>query len=198
VGDGGGLPQAQVWQSLNPDGSPVLLAVNVSPRQVLHPGLIGLVTRALADSMLDPALLSLEITEQTVTEDTEATARVLGQLRELGIEIALDDFGPGYSSLAHLKHFPVNTIKVDRSFVAGLVTDRSDHSIVAAVISLAHGLGLRAVAEGVESEEQLGDLRLLNCDFAQGFHFSRPRPPEAIESMFAGVEEGSLRPASVA
>ena len=164
---------------------------------MLHPGLIGVVERALADSELDPALLSLEITEQTVTEDTEAAARVLGQLRELGIEIAIDDFGTGYSSLAHLKHFPVNTIKVDRSFVSGLATDRSDRSIVAAVISLAHGLGLRAVAEGVETEEQLGDLRLLHCDFGQGFHFSRPQPPELIERLFAPEADRSRRPASV-
>ncbi len=118
-------------------------------------------------------------------------------VRELGIEIALDDFGTGYSSLAHLKHFPVNTIKVDRSFVSGLATDRSDCSIVAAVISLAHGLGLRAVAEGVETEEQLGDLRVLHCDFAQGFHFSRPQPPELIERLFAPEADRSRRPASV-
>ena len=129
--------------------------------------------------MLGPGALELEITESVVMDQSEAGIRALRQLRDLGVRLVLDDFGTGYSSLAYLKHLPLDTLKVDRTFVAGL-DEAADRSIVDAVIALAHGLGMAVVAEGIETSRQEERLRELGCDFGQGYLFARPMPADKI------------------
>ncbi|MFL6191037.1 MAG: EAL domain-containing protein, partial [Actinomycetes bacterium] len=121
-----------------------------------------------------------EITETVLMEDVESTSGALTELKSLGVSLTVDDFGTGYSSLAYLKRFPVDELKIDRDFVAGLLTDQEDSAIVAAIINLAHTLGVAAVAEGVENADQVRRLRELGCDFGQGYHFGRPLPPDDL------------------
>jgi diguanylate cyclase (GGDEF)-like protein/PAS domain S-box-containing protein len=167
--------QAGDWARQHPDRR-VTLRVNLSGRQFAQPDLVAQVTHALESGGMRPASLCLEITETALMADPVSGLRVLNDLRELGIELAIDDFGTGYSSLAYLKRFPVDVLKIDRSFVAGLGQDPDDTSIATAIISLARSLGLRVVAEGVETRLQLDELRRLGCDGAQGFLFARPVP----------------------
>jgi EAL domain-containing protein (putative c-di-GMP-specific phosphodiesterase class I) len=126
----------------------------------------------------DPASLWLEITENTLMRDAESAVHTLTELRSLGVRLAVDDFGTGYSSMSYLKRFPVQALKVDRTFVDGIGREPEDSAICTAVVSLAHALGLRAVAEGVETPEQLAELRTLGCELAQGYLFGRPAPAE--------------------
>jgi EAL domain-containing protein (putative c-di-GMP-specific phosphodiesterase class I) len=129
-------------------------------------------------------------------EEAEFTVQTLQQLKELGVSLAVDDFGTGYSSLLYLKRFPVDVLKIDRSFIAGLGQDAEDSTIVRAVVSLAHAMGLQAIAEGVETVEQLNELRVLRCDLAQGFHWSRPLPPQEMEAWLHDYAAGGARPRS--
>ncbi len=172
------------------------IAVNVSSRQILGNAIVDVVASALADSRLDPALLTLEITESTLIDDAVGASMLLGSLREMGVNLALDDFGTGYSSLTYLRSFPINIIKVDRSFVRTIGSDHDDTAIVAGVISLAHNLNVRVVAEGVESHEQLATLVMLHCDFLQGFLFSAPVVASSIGTLLEGPSLG--RPSDVA
>lgn len=165
------------------------VAVNLSARQVGDPRLVDRVTAALADSELDPTRLTLEITETTVMADTRAAIAVLRSLKGLGLNLAIDDFGTGYSSLSYLKHFPVDTIKIDRSFVAGLGHDPDDPIIVGAIIRLADRLGVETVAEGVETAEQAEELLRLGCNYAQGYFFRRPDSPEAVAAYLGLAED---------
>jgi diguanylate cyclase (GGDEF)-like protein/PAS domain S-box-containing protein len=164
-----------------PGGPPLTASVNLSARQLTSPGLVELVADALADSGLDPISLCLEITESVLMEDAEANRLALEELKALGLSIAVDDFGTGYSSLLYLRRFPVDGLKVDRSFVAGLGDSTEDRAIVAGVVGLAHALGMSAVAEGVETPEQAARLKDMGCGLAQGFHWSRPMPAEELE-----------------
>jgi diguanylate cyclase (GGDEF)-like protein len=157
-----------------PEG--LALSVNLSARQLAQPDLVATVRRALAETGTDPAMLCLEITESAVMESGAATTAQLRALKSLGVRLAIDDFGTGFSSLAHLRRFPVDMLKIDGTFVAGLGREPQDASIAAAVISLAHALGLSTVAEGVETEQQLDVLRRLGCDLGQGHLFARPQP----------------------
>ena len=177
--------QSARWQRAAPEAPPVRIAVNLSVRQLALPQFEEAVRSILAETEIDPMSLSLELTETVLMEAAPATLAILGRLREMGIRLAIDDFGTGYSSLSYLKHFPVDTLKVDRSFVKGLGVDPEDSAIVAAVVGLAHTLGLSAVAEGVETEGQLKHLRLLECDLAQGYYFAHPQPAEAVEKLFS-------------
>jgi diguanylate cyclase (GGDEF)-like protein len=151
------------------------VSVNLSARQFTSDELVDDVTRILAETGLEPTALEIEITESIVMDQSEAGIRALRELRDLGVRLVLDDFGTGYSSLSYLKHLPLDMIKVDRSFVAGL-DGSADRSIVDAVIALAHGLGIGVVAEGIETASQLDRLRELGCDLGQGYLFSRPVP----------------------
>jgi EAL domain-containing protein (putative c-di-GMP-specific phosphodiesterase class I) len=144
-----------------------------------------MVRRAMAETGIDPATLCLEITESAVMESGSATTAQLRALKSLGIRLAIDDFGTGFSSLAHLRRFPVDVLKIDGTFVAGLGHEPQDASIAAAVISLAHALGLDTVAEGIETEEQLTILRSLGCDLGQGYLFGRPAPIEETVHLLA-------------
>ena len=175
--------QAASWSG---NGQAPAVSVNLSARQLSRPDLVDAVDAALRDSGLDPDRLWLEITESVLMEDADATVVALERLRELGVHLSVDDFGTGYSSLAYLRRFPVDALKVDRSFVAGLGKDPEDSAIVEAVVSMAHSLRLSVVAEGVETEEQLARLRDLGCELAQGFYFAAPVPPSALEPYRAG------------
>jgi EAL domain-containing protein (putative c-di-GMP-specific phosphodiesterase class I) len=167
--------QAAQWRDR---GSELSISVNLSPRQLAEPGLTDDVARVLHLTGIDPEVLWLEITESTLMRDAETAVRTLGSLRALGVGLAVDDFGTGYSSMSYLKRFPVQALKVDRTFVDGLGRDPEDSAICTAVVTLAHALGLRAVAEGVETAEQLAELRTLGCELAQGYLFGRPAPAE--------------------
>lgn len=167
----------QGWRQ---EGFPALrVAVNISARELVNPDFFRTVAQALAESGLPASCLELEITESTAMQDPEVSIANLGKLKALGISIAIDDFGTGYSSLAYLKLLPIDRIKLDRTFVKDIETDPNDAAICTATIGLAHNLGLRVVAEGVETAAQLDYLTRLGCDTMQGFHFSRPLPAGA-------------------
>jgi diguanylate cyclase (GGDEF)-like protein/PAS domain S-box-containing protein len=163
------------------------VAVNLSTKQLSQPNLAKRVAALLERHRLPPAQVSLclEITESLMLEDPMVTGGLLGDLARLGVRLAIDDFGTGYSSLAYLRRFPVHTLKVDRSFVSGLGVDADSRAVVAAIIELAHALGLEVVAEGVEEQEQLDALVDLGCDRAQGFLFARPAPPETLPELLS-------------
>ena len=174
--------RAAVWRAL---GLPALrMSVNLSARQFQQAGLAQRVSAALERSNLPPACLELEITESTVMRDTGEAASVLRSLKALGVALSIDDFGTGYSSLSYLKRFPIDVLKIDRSFVADVTADPNDAAIARAIIALAHTLNLEAVAEGVETAEQVAFLRENGCDEIQGYYYSPPVWPEQIEQMF--------------
>jgi diguanylate cyclase (GGDEF)-like protein len=152
------------------------IAVNISVRQFLQPDLAGVIGRVLARSGLPARCLELEITESTAMEDLEASGQILRALQDMGVRIAIDDFGTGHSSLSYLKNFPIQTLKIDRSFVKDIPADANDAAIASAAIAMAHSLGLAVIAEGVETVEQLEFLRERACDAFQGYLISRPLP----------------------
>jgi diguanylate cyclase (GGDEF)-like protein/PAS domain S-box-containing protein len=163
--------QAQAWRESGV--GPLRISVNVSARQVEQPGLVQAVAGALAEAGLPPQHLHLELTEGAVMRQLESVTFTLAELREMGVGISVDDFGTGYSSLGYLKRFPIDTIKIDRSFVQDVTTDQNDAAIVTTVIAMARGLNLRVIAEGVETESQLNFLRENDCHEFQGFLLSR-------------------------
>ncbi len=170
--------QIQAWQRLGLQ--PIPVSVNLSARQFQQPNLAQTIATILTDTHTPPHLLDLEITETAAMQDVEFTCAILEELRSMGVQISIDDFGTGYSSLNYLKRFPLNALKIDRTFVDDLTRDASDAAIVAAVITLGHGLNLRIVAEGVETQAQADLLRSLQCDVIQGYWFS---PPLTAEDM---------------
>jgi EAL domain-containing protein (putative c-di-GMP-specific phosphodiesterase class I) len=163
----------------------VRVAVNVSARQ-FRAGLLDTVASALADTGLAPDCLELEITEGLLIEDPKAASDVLAKLKALGVHVAIDDFGLGYSSLSYLKHFPLDSLKIDRGFVHGLSIDADDAAIARAIIALAHSLELKVVAEGVETTQQLAFLREHKCDAVQGFLYGAPVDAEEMGALLAG------------
>jgi diguanylate cyclase (GGDEF)-like protein/PAS domain S-box-containing protein len=175
--------QAAIWRADTEVGLDLVMAVNLSPREFRHPRLVQDVGQVLAESGLDASGLEVEITEGTAMGDADATVKTLEHLKAIGIRLAIDDFGTGYSSLGYLKRFPIDVLKVDRSFVAGLPANRGDAAIVRAVVGLTRALGLKAVAEGVETTEQLAELRGLGCDQGQGYLFGRPTATEVADVM---------------
>ena len=168
--------QAKRWQDSGLPGTRV--AVNLSARQFREATLGQTVGRALAESGLDPRLLELEITESMVMQEPEKAAALLQDLKAMGLYLSIDDFGTGYSSLAYLKRFPIDSLKIDRSFIKDIPANSDDLAITQAVIAMAHGLRLRTVAEGVENEEQLEWLKRFGCDEVQGYLFSKPLPAD--------------------
>jgi diguanylate cyclase (GGDEF)-like protein len=165
--------QARAWQAQAPG---LRIAVNLSPRQFRQKDLVTTVAQVLRDTGLAPHLLELELTEGMLMHHADDTVHTLARLGEMGVHLAIDDFGTGYSSLSYLKRFPIDTLKIDRSFVKDLHDGHDDAAIVKAIVAMARGLGLGVVAEGVETEAQARYLRSLACDMAQGFHFGRPMP----------------------
>ena len=172
--------------------TPLFVSVNLSARQFTQSDLVDDVAQTLVRSALEADALELEITESVLMDQSEAGVRALRDLRGIGVRLVLDDFGTGYSSLSYLKHLPLDTIKIDRSFVAG-IEQSADRSIVDAVIALAHGLGIGVVAEGIETDAQADQLRELGCDLGQGYLFSRPVPAEQTATLLRG-RPGRPRP----
>lgn len=176
--------QLRHWHRLEAAGPSGSVEVNLSARQIDDPGIVPTVEQILDRTGLPPEHLTLEITESALMRDAAAALVVLRALKEIGVLLAIDDFGTGYSSLSYLQRFPLDIVKVDRMFVEVLGGGPEGEEIVSAVISLAHALGLKVVAEGVETVEQLIALRALRCDFAQGYLFSRPLPAEELRAGF--------------
>ncbi len=175
------------------------MAVNLSAHHLRHAGLAERVGKVMAERGLDPSGLCIELTESVLMEDRDRHAATLGSLRRMGVRLAIDDFGTGYSSLTYLRRFPVDIVKIDRSFVAGLGSDPRDTAIVRGVIELAHALDLVVVAEGIERPEQLEELRTLRCDLAQGYLFAHPEPAGVVGGRLAGEHwpPAAARPAPV-
>lgn len=175
--------QARRWRD---NGFEALrVGVNLSPRQFQQPDLVPMVERLLKETGLDAESLELEVTESSVMKNAASSIRTLGELKAMGIKIAVDDFGSGYSSLSYLKSLPIDVLKIDQSFVRDMTADPKDAAIVMAIIQLAHSLQLEVKAEGVETEEQLRFLSLLRCDAMQGYLFCRPVPADAFEQLLA-------------
>jgi diguanylate cyclase (GGDEF)-like protein len=175
--------QTARWCAELPHESPLSIAVNLSARQLADPDLVGTVESVLAATRLDPARLTLEINETVLVENRVQFAAVLHQLAARGVRICIDDFGTGQSSLAHLNVLPVHSLKIDRSLIEGLGTQRQESAIVSAIIGLGHALGLAVTAEGIENDMQLHTLRQLGCDLGQGYYFARPQPGQITRAL---------------
>jgi len=167
--------------------------VNLSARQVAQPDLLQRIKEALETSKLNPHCLKLEITESVVMENAEAAAQMFKQLRSLGVQLSIDDFGTGYSSLSYLHRFPLNYLKIDRSFVMRLTTD-NDNAIVRTISTLARNLGMEVIAEGIETDEQYQQLKMLGCEYGQGYLFSRPVNNDAVPHLLAQDAHRDLEP----
>lgn len=172
--------QVRLWQKEHPDDPPLELSANVSPHQFRQANLAQEVLRILERAGLDPRYLKLEITESVMVQEAAAEA-ALQELKDSGVKLAMDDFGTGYSNLSYVKRLPVDTLKIDRSYVAGLGTNAEDTAIVHATVVFAEALGLKVTAEGIENAEQMARLRELGCELGQGYHFSKPLPGEQVQ-----------------
>lgn len=166
-------------------GLPIKMAVNISPRQFQHNNLLKSVKTSLTKIEVDPTCLDLEITESLLLNNSDMVIATIHELGQLGVRFSVDDFGTGYSNFAYLKNLPISQIKIDQSFVQHMTTNPSDAAIVEAIISMAHSLGLQTIAEGVETSEQLGILRELGCDAAQGYYFNMPMASEEVVHLLA-------------
>src|SRR4029079_11466668 len=161
------------WQQ-HRDGEPLIVSVNLSPRQFMQKNLAAQIQADCAEAGLAASSLKLEITESMLMKDPQMVCSTLKELKSLGVRIGIDDFGTGYSSLSYLHSFPIDTLKIDRSFITGIESEQEKIEIVRTVINLAHGLGLEVTAEGIENIAQLNILRNLGCDTGQGYFFSAP------------------------
>jgi diguanylate cyclase (GGDEF)-like protein len=188
--------QIALWKELAVSEHHPIVSINLSARQLLHTGLVDEVAASIREAGIASSDLCLEITESVMLEDTVSVIERLEGLRDLGIELTVDDFGTGYSSLGYLKRLPVSSVKVDRSFVNGLGRDADDSAIVAAVVSMAHALGLEVVAEGVETAEQIVELEALGCDLAQGNYFAKPQLANVVTSLLRHPLQWRRRPAA--
>jgi diguanylate cyclase (GGDEF)-like protein/PAS domain S-box-containing protein len=190
--------QVNAWQERWPAPAPLTIAVNLSARQLQHPGIVDEVHAALAAAGLDPQSLVLEITETAIMEQLDAAITILTELRRLGVRLALDDFGTGYSSLSYLQRLPVDILKIDRSFVAGVAKSTEDSALARGILTLGQTLGLETVAEGIETAEQLAALRELGCQLGQGYYFARPLGPAAVDALLERHYPGAHTPTTPA
>jgi diguanylate cyclase (GGDEF)-like protein len=179
--------QAYEWRKKYPTATPLVTSVNLSIKQFKQSGLLQEISELLQETKLDPQGLQLEITESTVSSDVEFAADLLQKLRGLGIELAIDDFGTGYSSLMSLQQFPVNELKIDKVFIDGIGNNAQDMAITKLVIDLAHTVGVRATAEGVETADQLAQLQSMGCDQAQGYYFCGPLSGDAATDLLGNT-----------
>ena len=174
--------QARLWADLGL--RPVPISINVSPRQFARREIAQTLGKAIESNGISPSQIKVEITESTIVQDVRKTLVALRDFKALGVRVAIDDFGTGFSSLTHLKRFPIDELKIDRSFVRDISNDPDDAAIAEAVIALARSMNLTVVAEGVETEAQMTFLREHACDNIQGYYFSRPRPASEIPGLF--------------
>ncbi len=179
--------QNKTWQ--NSGLKPIRMSVNLSSQQFLSKDLMQFVSKTLREFSIDPRYLELEITEGVLMKNKETTIEMLHELKKMGMRLSMDDFGTGYSSFSYLKRFPLDVIKIDRSFIMDIPDHEDDKAIVSAIIAMAHRLGMSVIAEGVETEEQLAFLKEHRCDEAQGFLISRPMPTEEASLFIAGEEQ---------
>jgi EAL domain-containing protein (putative c-di-GMP-specific phosphodiesterase class I) len=170
--------EVREWQQKTPDGDRLSVSVNLSAKQFHHADLVETIRSAITESGLPGESLGIEITEGVLIDNTSTAGAMLGEMRKLGARIYLDDFGTGYSSLSYLQRFPIDAVKIDRSFVSRLGPKAEGHEIVQAIVTLAHNLGMRVIAEGIETADQLALLRRLKCGYGQGWLFSKPIPHE--------------------
>ncbi len=175
--------QLRSWQELFPSDPPLTVNVNITPKQFAQADLAAQIGKTLQETGLDPHCLNLEITETIAMADADRSAVVLSELKALGVCLDIDDFGTGYSSLSRLQRFPVDTLKIDRSFISRMDADVETREIVRIILMLAHGLGLKVVAEGVETQAQADMLKEMGCELAQGYLYSKPAPSETIEQL---------------
>jgi diguanylate cyclase (GGDEF)-like protein/PAS domain S-box-containing protein len=185
--------QLRDWQRLHPALADLQMSVNISANDIAHPSFVPRVTRAIVESGLQARHLTLELTENIITSRVESALPLLAELRELGVGLAIDDFGTGYSSLSHLSSLPIDTLKIDRSFVRKLKSGSNEAAVVQAVVLLGSSLGKAVVAEGIETPTQLDQLQALGCDFGQGYHMSRPLEAHAARQLIDHMLEGALR-----
>jgi PAS domain S-box-containing protein len=183
--------QLRAWQALFPSDPPLTVNVNITPKQFAQPDLASQIGKTLKETGLDPCCLNVEITETIAMGDADRSALVLAELKALGVRLDIDDFGTGYSSLSRLQRFPVDTLKIDRSFVSRMDTDVETGEIVRIIVMLAHGLRLKVVAEGVETQAQADLLRDIGCELAQGYLYSKPVPAETIEQLLGNAANAS-------
>ncbi|MEO7744090.1 MAG: EAL domain-containing protein [Usitatibacter sp.] len=181
------LKQAKTWQSA---GRPLTISVNVSARQLVRSNFVDRLRRLIQETGIDPHVVELEVTESVIIEGAGEARTALDEIAALGVGIAIDDFGTGYSGLAYLKRLPIDTVKIDQSFVRDLTIDPDDAAIVTAILAMAKGLGLDVVAEGVETEEQLAELERLGCRRAQGYLLARPMTAAAVRALLARAPHG--------
>jgi diguanylate cyclase (GGDEF)-like protein/PAS domain S-box-containing protein len=189
--------QLAAWRAAHPAAASVTVSVNVSRRQLADAELVPHLQRVLAETRLDPSLIKLEITESVIMDDPEAAGEVLGRIKALGVRLSMDDFGTGYSSLSCLHRFPLDELKVDRSFILNLEDRRDAAAVVQAIVTLAHNLEMRVVAEGLEKPEQVAFLQAVDCDYGQGYLFAKPLPAVAAETLIIdGVAAAFAPPAA--
>jgi len=174
------------WQSEFPSSPPLTMSVNITSKEFAQPDLVSEIRKSLVETGVDPDCLQLEIIETIAMGDAEKSGHVLSQLKALGVRLSIDDFGTGYSSLSRLRRIPVDTIKIDRTFISNMDSDPESLEIVRIIIMLVHNLGLKVVAEGAETEEHITLLRQLNCEMAQGYFFSRPADDQAMSTLLLG------------
>ncbi|MBL4930979.1 GGDEF domain-containing phosphodiesterase [Clostridium paridis] len=177
-----GCRQNKIWQQSN--YSPIEMSINLSTHQFEHPSIINTIKDILNKTQLDPKWLELEITESIAVKSFEYASRKLSKLKEIGVSVAMDDFGTGYSSFSYLKHLPIDTLKIDKTFLDDIANDTNEELITASMINLGKRLNLTVVAEGVENNEQLSFLKTNKCNIAQGYLFSKPIPSSEIEKLF--------------
>ncbi|HEY7095560.1 MAG TPA: EAL domain-containing protein [Terriglobales bacterium] len=190
--------QTGVWQGMFPSNPPLSISMNIAPKQFAQPDLAEQVGRILAKTGIEPSCVDLEITETIAMADAERSAKILSELKALGVRLSIDDFGTGFSSLSRLQGFPVDTLKIDRAFISKMENDPETAAIVKAIITLAHNLGLSVVAEGIDRPQQVELLTQMGCELAQGFLFSKPVDVATAEKILASDRDVDLPKAKAA
>ena len=175
--------QLRSWQAIFPSDPPLAININITPKEFAQPDLAAQIGKTLQETGVSPGCVNVEITETIAMADADRSALVLSELKTLGVRLDIDDFGTGYSSLSRLQRFPVDTLKIDRTFISRMDTDPETHKIVCIIVMLAHGLHLKVVAEGVETPKQAEMLKEIGCELAQGYLYSKPAPAETIEQL---------------
>jgi EAL domain-containing protein (putative c-di-GMP-specific phosphodiesterase class I) len=177
--------QIREWQVQFPVDPPLTVSVNLSARQFAQTDLVQKVAGILKRTGLEANSLKLELTESMIVEDAKSTSAMLAELRALGVQVHIDDFGTGYSSLGYLQRLPIDALKIDRTFIGRIGGDRGGSEIVRTILTLAHEMGMKVVAEGIETDEQLSILNSMNCEFGQGYLFTKPVDSQAAGAFLA-------------
>src|SRR5579863_363494 len=184
--------QLRAWHSQFPSDPPLTMSVNITPREFAQQDLAAQMKTILDEVGIDPSRINVEITETIAMADPQRSSLALSELKALGVRLDIDDFGTGYSSLSRLQGFPVDTLKIDRAFISRIDTDLATHEIVRVIVMLAHGLHLKVVAEGVETQAQVDLLKDIGCELAQGYFYSKPVAADTIEQLLHNNREANV------